>query len=217
MNWNLAKFLPEAGACQTNFNVSLPSKKPVMILAGLHCAATHSALSFSLLQMIIAGYILALHRHLCEETQRSTPGSTPVRRRGNPLSQTQVGPGLSLMLYATCSVGLLWLQYWWCVTENYAFLTNSSWIYVFVCSFLALVRGYRKTCWPAPAPCTLSLAPATFQYWDTHCCTLPCSTALPCHFLHLLVFIFQPLLQKLGNPCFVKMSNQCCAQLAHAN
>ncbi|KAL4229089.1 hypothetical protein ACF0H5_012128 [Mactra antiquata] len=53
MNWNIMQFLPEAGACQTNFN------------------------------MIIAGYILSIYSNLQEEQRRLTPGSTPVRRRNN--------------------------------------------------------------------------------------------------------------------------------------
>ena len=41
------------------------------------------------LQMIIAGYISAVHGHLQEENARVTPGNTPVRRRRNKLSQSQ--------------------------------------------------------------------------------------------------------------------------------
>ena len=48
---------------------------------------------------------------------------------------------------------------------------------------------------------TLHLALTTFQYWNTPSCTLPCAMASHCHFLHLLLFIFQPLLQSQGNPC----------------
>ncbi|XP_053408498.1 DNA polymerase epsilon catalytic subunit A-like [Mercenaria mercenaria] len=53
MNWNIMQFLPEAGACQTNFN------------------------------MIVAGYILSVYSNFQEEQQRLTPGNTPVRRRNN--------------------------------------------------------------------------------------------------------------------------------------
>ncbi|KAL5019574.1 hypothetical protein ScPMuIL_002466 [Solemya velum] len=53
MNWNLMHFLPEAAACQTNFN------------------------------MIVAGYILSIYNHMQEEQQRMTPGSTPIRRHDN--------------------------------------------------------------------------------------------------------------------------------------
>ncbi|KAK2153411.1 hypothetical protein LSH36_298g04118 [Paralvinella palmiformis] len=57
MNWNLMRFLPEAGACQTNFT------------------------------MIIAGYILSVYRHLQEVSLERTPGSTPVQRRSNTQTQ----------------------------------------------------------------------------------------------------------------------------------
>ena len=83
MNWNLMKFLPEAGACQTNFNVS-------RTLFQLNDEITNSGsivkdylpnfLSF--LQMIVAGYILAVFQYQTDEQQRLTPGNTPVRRRG---------------------------------------------------------------------------------------------------------------------------------------
>ncbi|CAH1796227.1 unnamed protein product [Owenia fusiformis] len=68
MNWNLVKFLPEAAACQTHFN------------------------------MIIAGYIHAIFNHLENEIQSHTPGSTPVRRRGGSQTQPSIDatvtPGL---------------------------------------------------------------------------------------------------------------------------
>ena len=38
--------------------------------------------------MIIAGYILAIHKHFQDEQERVTPGNTPIRRRNNQ-SQTQ--------------------------------------------------------------------------------------------------------------------------------
>ena len=62
-NWNLGRFLPEAGACQTNF------------------------------KMIVAGYIMSVYQCLMEEQRHHTPGNTPVRRRGNTQSQSQVGGG----------------------------------------------------------------------------------------------------------------------------
>ncbi|CAC5377738.1 POLE [Mytilus coruscus] len=49
MNWNIMQFLPEAGACQTNFN------------------------------MIVAGYILSIYNHMQEEQRRMTPGNTPIK------------------------------------------------------------------------------------------------------------------------------------------
>ncbi|XP_069115944.1 LOW QUALITY PROTEIN: DNA polymerase epsilon catalytic subunit A-like [Argopecten irradians] len=62
MNWNIMHFLPEAGACQTNFN------------------------------MIVAGYILSVYTNVMEEHQRLTPGNTPVKRRHNSQSQSQQKP-----------------------------------------------------------------------------------------------------------------------------
>ena len=53
MNWNLASYLPEEGACQKNFNT------------------------------VIAGYVMAIHQFLQDEAERVVPGSTPVRRRRN--------------------------------------------------------------------------------------------------------------------------------------
>ncbi|KAK3107356.1 hypothetical protein FSP39_012618, partial [Pinctada imbricata] len=58
MNWNVMHFLPEAAACQTNFN------------------------------LIIAGYILSVYNQLQEEQQRMTPGNTPVKRRHDSQSQS---------------------------------------------------------------------------------------------------------------------------------
>ncbi|KAK3581719.1 hypothetical protein CHS0354_015350 [Potamilus streckersoni] len=57
MNWNIMKFLPEAAACQTNFN------------------------------MIIAGYLLSVYNNLQEEQRRLTPGNTPVRRHNQSQTQ----------------------------------------------------------------------------------------------------------------------------------
>ncbi len=51
MNWNLASYLPVAGACQKNF-------------------AT-----------VVAGYISAVYQFMQDELERVAPGSTPVRRR----------------------------------------------------------------------------------------------------------------------------------------
>ncbi|XP_041470272.1 DNA polymerase epsilon catalytic subunit A-like isoform X2 [Lytechinus variegatus] len=62
MNWNIMHYLPTAENCQTTFN------------------------------MIIAGYILAIHKHIKEEQERATPGNTPIRRRNNQ-SQTQKTQG----------------------------------------------------------------------------------------------------------------------------
>ena len=59
MNWNLASYLPEAGACQKNF-------------------AT-----------VVAGYISAVYQYMQEELERVAPGSTPVRRRRRMSQQTQ--------------------------------------------------------------------------------------------------------------------------------
>lgn len=39
--------------------------------------------------MIVAGYILSIYKHVSEESRSLTPGSTPVRRRDQTLSQTQ--------------------------------------------------------------------------------------------------------------------------------
>lgn len=45
-------------------------------------------------QVIVAGYVVATFQNLQSEMQRSMPGSTPVRRRGNTQSQvTAVGGG----------------------------------------------------------------------------------------------------------------------------
>ncbi|XP_077998858.1 DNA polymerase epsilon catalytic subunit A-like [Glandiceps talaboti] len=63
MNWNIMHYLPQAGACQTNFN------------------------------MIVAGYILAVYQHSVEEQRRHTPGNTPIRRRGNSQTQKVVDTG----------------------------------------------------------------------------------------------------------------------------
>lgn len=43
----------------------------------------------SSLQLVVAGYIVAVYQHMQEERQRFTPGNTPVRRKGS--SQTLVG------------------------------------------------------------------------------------------------------------------------------
>ena len=53
MQWNLASYLPEAGACQKNFST------------------------------VVAGYITANYQFLQEEMERVVPGMTPVRRRRN--------------------------------------------------------------------------------------------------------------------------------------
>ena len=37
---------------------------------------------FNFLQMIVAGYILAVFQYQTDEQQRLTPGNTPIRRRG---------------------------------------------------------------------------------------------------------------------------------------
>lgn len=58
MNWNMATYLPEAGAIQKNFNT------------------------------VIAGYITANHQFIEEEAQRIVPGQTPIRRRHSTQSQT---------------------------------------------------------------------------------------------------------------------------------
>ena len=47
-------------------------------------------------QMIVAGYILAVHRFMTEEQRRLTPGNTPVRKRGN--TQTQVGLSIPIQM-----------------------------------------------------------------------------------------------------------------------
>lgn len=52
MNWNMCKFLPTAGACQTFFGV------------------------------VIAGHIHDVYVHLAEQMTVSAPGTTPVKRRG---------------------------------------------------------------------------------------------------------------------------------------
>ena len=36
----------------------------------------------NILQMIVAGYILAVFQYQMDEQQRLTPGNTPIRRRG---------------------------------------------------------------------------------------------------------------------------------------
>ena len=59
MHWNLASYLPEAGACQKNFNT------------------------------VIVGYLTANYQFLQEEVGRVAPGMTPVRRRRTQSSQTQ--------------------------------------------------------------------------------------------------------------------------------
>ncbi|XP_070548417.1 DNA polymerase epsilon catalytic subunit A-like isoform X2 [Ptychodera flava] len=57
MNWNIMHYLPQAGACQTNFN------------------------------LIIGGYIISVYQQMKQEHDRHTPGNTPVRRRGNSQTQ----------------------------------------------------------------------------------------------------------------------------------
>ena len=60
MNWNLASYLPESGACQKNFST------------------------------VIAGYISAVFNFIVEENERVAPGSTPIRRRkGSQTPQSQ--------------------------------------------------------------------------------------------------------------------------------
>ena len=59
MHWNLASYLPIAGACQKNFNT------------------------------VIVGYITANYQFLQEEMGRIAPGMTPIRRRRTQSSQTQ--------------------------------------------------------------------------------------------------------------------------------
>ena len=59
MHWNLANYLPVAGACQKNFNT------------------------------VIVGYITANYQFLQEEMGRIAPGMTPIRRRRTQTSQTQ--------------------------------------------------------------------------------------------------------------------------------
>ncbi|XP_013399576.1 DNA polymerase epsilon catalytic subunit A [Lingula anatina] len=67
MNWNIVHYLPEAAACQTNFN------------------------------MIVAGYILAVYKQVQEEARSMTPGNTPIRRRHTSQSQTQTNPAVKSM------------------------------------------------------------------------------------------------------------------------
>ncbi|KAB1255676.1 DNA polymerase epsilon catalytic subunit A [Camelus dromedarius] len=64
-NWNILQFLPQAASCQSYF------------------------------LMIVSAYIVAVYHSMKEELRRSTPGSTPVRRRGaSQLSQeAQAGAG----------------------------------------------------------------------------------------------------------------------------
>ena len=59
MHWNLASYLPIAGACQKNFNT------------------------------VIVGYITSNYQFLQEEMGRIAPGMTPIRRRRTQSSQTQ--------------------------------------------------------------------------------------------------------------------------------
>ena len=59
MQWNLATYLPIAGACQKNFNT------------------------------VIVGYITSNYQYLQEEIGRIAPGMTPIRRRRTQSSQTQ--------------------------------------------------------------------------------------------------------------------------------
>uniref|UniRef100_A0AC11CBA7 DNA polymerase epsilon, catalytic subunit n=1 Tax=Ovis aries TaxID=9940 RepID=A0AC11CBA7_SHEEP len=61
-NWNILQFLPQAASCQSYF------------------------------LMIVSAYIVAVYHSMKEELRRSTPGSTPVRRRGaSQLSQETQG------------------------------------------------------------------------------------------------------------------------------
>ncbi|XP_027422941.1 DNA polymerase epsilon catalytic subunit A isoform X2 [Bos indicus x Bos taurus] len=61
-NWNILQFLPQAASCQSYF------------------------------LMIVSAYIVAVYHSMKEELRRSTPGSTPVRRRGaSQLSQEAQG------------------------------------------------------------------------------------------------------------------------------
>ena len=50
----------------------------------------NTAKFFVYLQMIIAGYILAVYQMQEEESTRLTPGNTPVRRRGGSQQSQQV-------------------------------------------------------------------------------------------------------------------------------
>merc|ERR1712029_225913 len=63
MQWNLASYLPEAGACQKNFST------------------------------VVAGYITANYQFLQEEMERVVPGMTPIRRRRNQSQTQGSTPG----------------------------------------------------------------------------------------------------------------------------
>ena len=60
MNWNICRYLPEAGSCQEIFKV------------------------------IIAGHIQALYEHLVEIQKVHEPGSTPIQRRTGSTQTQQV-------------------------------------------------------------------------------------------------------------------------------
>ncbi|XP_014670833.1 PREDICTED: DNA polymerase epsilon catalytic subunit A-like [Priapulus caudatus] len=57
MNWNIANYLPEECACQTNYNI------------------------------VIGGYIVEVYQHGQKELRQITPGNTPVRRKRATQSQ----------------------------------------------------------------------------------------------------------------------------------
>ncbi|CAB4064926.1 POLE [Lepeophtheirus salmonis] len=54
MSWNIASYLPDAGACHKNFNT------------------------------VIAGFISSMYQFMVSEAERVAPGCTPVRRKFNP-------------------------------------------------------------------------------------------------------------------------------------
>lgn len=82
MNWNLAKFLPEEGAIQKNFNTVVAGKIHVEWYSKSPLFETFSQLSFE-------GYVSAIYHYLEDERARGIPGVTAPRRRKSSQSQSQ--------------------------------------------------------------------------------------------------------------------------------
>ncbi|KAB1255677.1 DNA polymerase epsilon catalytic subunit A [Camelus dromedarius] len=83
-NWNILQFLPQAASCQSYFLMIVSGESSTLAITSESCACPVSA-----------AYIVAVYHSMKEELRRSTPGSTPVRRRGaSQLSQeAQAGAG----------------------------------------------------------------------------------------------------------------------------
>lgn len=74
MNWNMATYLPEEGACQNNFNTVIAGLSRILFFETILKLKCHSS---------VLGYITANYQYLLELAEKIAPGSTPVRRRRN--------------------------------------------------------------------------------------------------------------------------------------